>query len=82
MDKAVLQKTVENLRKNGFDARLAHNKEEAQTLVAEYIVPYGTVGFGGSVTVRELGLPDLRGRIKPKCTIIGKSICRQRKKWT
>lgn len=66
MDKAVLQKTVENLRKNGFDARLAHNKEEAQTLVTEYIVPYGTVGFGGSVTVRELGLPDLARAHKAK----------------
>lgn len=59
MDREILQKTIENLRKNGFDARLVHNKEEACTLVAEYIVPYGAVGFGGSMTARELGLPDL-----------------------
>ena len=59
MDREILQKTIENLRKNGFDARLVHNKEEACTLIAEYIVPYGSVGFGGSMTVRQLGLPDL-----------------------
>ena len=59
MKKEILQKTLDNLRKNGFDARLVHNKEEACTLIAEYIVPYGSVGFGGSMTARELGLPDL-----------------------
>ena len=59
MEKEILQKTLDNLRKNGFDARLVHNKEEARTLIAEYIVPYGSVGFGGSMTVKTLGIQDL-----------------------
>lgn len=59
MEREILQKTLDNLRKNGFDARLVHNKEEARTLIAEYIVPYGSVGFGGSMTVKALGIQDL-----------------------
>lgn len=59
MERQTYVSTVENLRKRGFDARLVHNKEEARTLIAEYIIPYGTVGFGGSETVKELDIANL-----------------------
>lgn len=59
MERQTYVNTVENLRKRGFDARLVRNKEEARTLIAEYIIPYGTVGFGGSETVKELDIANL-----------------------
>ena len=59
MDKNLLNQTIENLRKNGFDARLCRNQDEAKTLIAEYIIPYGTVGLGGSTTLRQMQLPEL-----------------------
>ena len=59
MDKNLLNQTIENLRKNGFDARLCRNQDEAKTLIAEYIIPYGTLGLGGSTTLRQMQLPEL-----------------------
>ena len=59
MDKNLLNQTIENLRKNGFDARLCRNQDEAKTLIAEYIIPYGSVGMGGSMTLRQLELAEL-----------------------
>jgi len=59
MDRAILTQTIENLRKNGFDARLCRNQDEAKTLIAEHIIPYGTVGFGGSMTLMQLEVAQL-----------------------
>lgn len=59
MDKNLLNQTIENLRKRGFDARLCRNQDEAKTLIAEYIIPYGSVGLGGSMTLRQMQLPEL-----------------------
>lgn len=48
---------VEALKKNGFTAYFAETKEEAKKLVMAEIPEKATVGFGGSVTVRDLDLP-------------------------
>lgn len=55
-------RTVENLKKHGFDACFAQNPEEARDLILEKIRRYNSFGFGGSSTTRQLDLPDiLRG---------------------
>lgn len=59
MEREMLTKTIENLRKNGFDARLCRNQDEAKTLIAEHIIPYGTVGLGGSMTLRQMEIAQL-----------------------
>lgn len=49
---------VEALNKVGFAAVYAATREEAAKTVLEAIPKGATVGIGGSVTVRELGLPE------------------------
>lgn len=49
---------VEALKRNGFTAYFAETKKEAKKLVMAEIPENATVGFGGSVTVRDLGLPQ------------------------
>ncbi len=46
------------LIKNDFDAVVAPNAEEAANLVMQYIKPGMSVGFGGSMTVRALGIQE------------------------
>jgi len=48
--------TLSNLKKNGFDARSLHSKEEALKTLLGMIPVDANVGVGGSVTVREIGL--------------------------
>ncbi|MCD6304960.1 MAG: lactate utilization protein [Deltaproteobacteria bacterium] len=49
---------VRNLRKHGFDACLVHSRDEARELVLGMISGYETFGFGGSDTIRCLGLVE------------------------
>lgn len=51
-----LEMAVEALRRNGFSAYLAPSRGEAKSLVLSLVPRGSTVGVGGSVTVRELGL--------------------------
>lgn len=50
-------KVIEALQKNGFDAVYFSRREEAAQYLLSLIKPGMTVGFGGSVTVKELGIP-------------------------
>ncbi|MCS7104268.1 MAG: lactate utilization protein [Thermofilaceae archaeon] len=52
----VLENAAEALKKNGFLAYVAKNSDEAKSLVLSLVPSRSTVGVGGSVTVRELGL--------------------------
>lgn len=54
-----VEKTLEALKKNGFEALYAPTKEEAILKVLDFVAPEAVVGLGGSVTLRELGLPDI-----------------------
>ena len=47
---------MKNLRKKGFDAHLADNREEARVLIAKLAEGFETFGIGGSDTVRSLGI--------------------------
>ncbi|MEM0226541.1 MAG: lactate utilization protein [Thermofilaceae archaeon] len=51
-----LERAAEALRRNGFDARIAGDVVEARSLVLSLIPEGATVGVGGSVTIRELGV--------------------------
>ncbi|HTX71254.1 MAG TPA: lactate utilization protein [Rectinemataceae bacterium] len=48
----------EALKRNGFDAQYVHGAAEALELVASFVRPGMSVGFGGSMTVRALGASD------------------------
>jgi len=52
------QKAVKALIKNGFDAIFVPTKEEAAKKAIDLVPPNASVGVGGSVTVRELGIVD------------------------
>lgn len=52
------QRCVEALRKNGFTAHYADTKDEARRIVLEAIPVGSSVGIGGSVTIRDLGIPE------------------------
>lgn len=54
--RVLLERAAEALRRNGFSAYVASSAEEARSLVLSLVPPGSTVGVGGSVTVRELGL--------------------------
>ena len=51
-------KCVENLQKHGFDAYLAENRQAAAERVLGLLSGFQSVGFGGSDTVRALGLVE------------------------
>lgn len=51
--------TIKNLNKHGFVASLYEKREEALNYLLSIIPPDASVGFGGSQTVIDIGLPEL-----------------------
>ncbi len=47
-----------NLKKNGFDAHWVADMDAARQIIWPMISQYGSFGFGGSDTVRQLGLVE------------------------
>ncbi|HOS41005.1 MAG TPA: LUD domain-containing protein, partial [Spirochaetota bacterium] len=59
----IIESVAENLRKRDFEAMVLNSNDAVRQYIESEIQPDQTVGFGGSVTVRELGLDTLlRGR--------------------
>lgn len=56
-----IEKTLENLKRRGFEARYFRTKEEAAAFLASD-VKGRTVGFGGCMTAQEMGLYELLGK--------------------
>ena len=52
----IAEKCVEALKRNGFEAYFAETRKEARQLVLDAVPAGVSVGVGGSVTVRELGI--------------------------
>ena len=52
------ESAVKALKKNGFDAAYVRTGAEAAEIVAKYLKKGATVGFGGSMTVRGIGIQD------------------------
>ena len=55
--KALLEETMAALRKNGFQPLYFARREEAVDWILSQVASEGDVGFGGSMTVKELDLP-------------------------
>jgi L-lactate utilization protein LutB len=54
-----VENTLNALKRNGFDAHFAQTREEATSLILEMVPRDALVGLGGSVTLREMGIPKL-----------------------
>jgi len=52
------QRCAENLKKNGFDAHWVADTQAGTDLILSMIEPYQSFGFGGSDSVRRLGLVE------------------------
>jgi len=54
-----VEKTINALKENGFEAFYFSNKEDAVKKVLDIVPLDAHVGLGGSVTLREMGLPTM-----------------------
>lgn len=59
MNAELCQKAVEGLKRRGFEAEFVKTEEEAVAIVMKEVEPAQSVGWGGSETLRELGIKDL-----------------------
>ena len=57
MDELV-KKTMESLERRGFHVAYAEKAEQARDMALQMIAPGESVGIGGSMTIRELGLAE------------------------
>jgi len=58
-----IQMCIKNMRRRGFDARYAENKEAARKMILDMIPQHWIVGCGDSATVRSISvLQDLQDR--------------------
>jgi hypothetical protein len=57
--RALGQSAVEALRKNNFAASYFESGSQTAKAILQYIKPESTVAFGGSQTVKQLGIPDM-----------------------
>jgi hypothetical protein len=55
---AIGKSACEALRRSGFDARFVLTGGEALEIVASFVKPGISVGFGGSMTLRAIGAPE------------------------
>ncbi|MCH5201601.1 MAG: lactate utilization protein [Oscillospiraceae bacterium] len=59
MDRKIIEKTIENLKKNNMQAYFCETPEEAQALVKTLIKKGETISSGGSQTLKETGIMDI-----------------------
>jgi len=52
------QKVVDAFKKNAFDAVYFPTTEEAATFIMDHVKPETKVGFGGSMTINNMGIQD------------------------
>ncbi len=52
------EKCVKNLKQKGYDAHFVLTRDDARSLILEMVSDHTTFGFGGSDTVRSLGIFD------------------------
>ena len=57
-NRKMAERCVEALRKHGFTAHYVETREEAKQLALEAVPAGASVGIGGSVTIRDLGIHD------------------------
>lgn len=49
-----VEKTMKSLQRHGFDVRYCQSRTEVNGLIGEFVQPGAVVGFGGSMTIKEL----------------------------
>lgn len=54
----LMHTAAEALQRNGFEVHTVFTAAEAHSLILSLIPPQATVGIGGSMTIRELGVAD------------------------
>lgn len=54
----LVQSALKPLKKNGFNAACFENREEARKAILDLVPPEATIGVGGSMTIREIGVLD------------------------
>ncbi|MBR5485446.1 MAG: lactate utilization protein [Oscillospiraceae bacterium] len=54
-----IEKTVENLKKNNFNACFVKSKEELLEKIKQIVPQGGSVAWGGSATLKETGVVDM-----------------------
>ncbi|MGI6764975.1 MAG: LUD domain-containing protein [Anaerovoracaceae bacterium] len=59
MEGVIIERTIENLKRNGFSVKFFEDSQSAKEATLEEIKPDQTVGFGGSITLSGYGY--LRG---------------------
>ena len=59
MQEIRVRTTIENLRRNNFEAVYAETAADALALLKSYLTPGCSIGVGGSVTLEEIGALDL-----------------------
>ena len=47
-------KTMDNLKRHGFDVRFCQTVQEANQVIDSFVKPGAAVGFGGSMTIKEM----------------------------
>jgi L-lactate utilization protein LutB len=57
-DQQLIDKTMENLRKNNMEAVFVPNKEELIKVIPQYVHSGDRVAFGGSMTLKQTGVYD------------------------
>lgn len=55
---AIGKKVVDALIKNEFDAVYVSTTDEASAFIMDYVKPETRVGFGGSMTIKDMGIQD------------------------
>jgi len=52
------QRVVNALKKNGFEAMYVEDRSRARDEILKLVPPFVTIGVGGSMTIREIGVLD------------------------
>jgi len=56
MKKTIIDRTIENLKENGFTVKYFEDSNSAKAAILDEVTPDQTVGFGGSMTIADLGI--------------------------
>ncbi|MFA5634758.1 MAG: lactate utilization protein [Anaerovoracaceae bacterium] len=56
MKKAIIDRTIENLKENGFTVKYFEDSNSAKAAILDEVTPDQTVGFGGSMTLQDMDI--------------------------
>jgi L-lactate utilization protein LutB len=59
MEGVIIERTIENLERNGFSVKFFEDSQSAKEAMLEEIKPDQTVGFGGSMTIVDMGIYEI-----------------------